>query len=387
MKESRTEKIRTAIIGCGKVGATHAQTFVNLPNSDLVAVCDVLLDRAESYGKRFGVPGYTDISTMIRETGVRAVSVCTPHPLHAQQIAEAAANGAHVICEKPLAPSLQDCDLAIHACRDANVKLGVISQRRFYPPVKRMVDAIRAGKIGTPILATLQVLGWRSAEYYQMDPWRGKWIEEGGGVMINQTPHQLDLLQWIMGDVDELYGYWDNFNHPTVEIEDTAIAVLRFKSGAVAQFVLSNSQKPGLWGKLHIHGSNGASVGAQIEGGSAFISGVTTKVEAPYNDIWTVPGEEANLSTWKQEDEDFTDRIDPMSYYHERQIEDFLAAIREDRDPLITGEDGRKTVEIITAVYRSQRDGRPVKFPLSAESGDDYDGRLSHTLYVRSQNA
>lgn len=379
------QEFRTAVVGCGKVGATHAVAFQKIPGSRLSAVCDVDPERARSYGERFGVPAFTDVASMIREAKIDTVAVCTPHPLHAEQIVTAAKNGTHVISEKPLASSLQDCDRAIAACRKANVKLGVISQRRYYPPFLRMIEAINAGKIGKPIVATMQVMGWRSPEYYQMDPWRGKWIEEGGGVMINQTPHQLDLLLSIMGDIDELSGFWDNFNHPEVEIEDSAMAVIRFKSGAIGQFFVSNSQKPGLWGKIHVHGQNGASVGAQIEGGSAFVSGVTTKVEPPFNDIWTIPGEEKMLPIWKAEDAEFTETHDPMSYYHELQLTDFIDAIRENREPLVNGETGRKTVELITAVYRSQRDHKPIKFPLEAEDTPDFDGRLTHPLYSRSK--
>ncbi len=371
------EKIRTAVIGCGKVGVTHALAYQTLPESEISAVCDISMEKAEKLAGDFRVPAYTDVEKMIRENGIQAVSVCTPHPLHADMICNAAAAGAHVICEKPLASSLSDCDRAIQACETAHVKLGVISQRRFYWPVVRMIKAIQAGKIGRPVIGTMEVMGWRSPEYYQMDSWRGKWKEEGGGVMVNQTPHQLDLLQWIMGDIDELFGYWDNFNHPSVEIEDTALAVIRFKNGAMGSFFVSNSQKPGFWGKIHIHGDSGYSVGAQIEGGSAFISGVTTKVEPAYNDIWTIPGEEQMLSVWKEEDTRNTEKHDPMTYFHHLQIADFLDAIIKDRTPAVDGYAGRKTVEIFTAVYRSQRDRKPVHFPLKPENGDDFDGRLS----------
>ena len=376
------DKIRTAVIGCGKVGATHALAYKTLPNSELCAVCDVSQKNANQFAKDYNVRAYSDIKKMIRENGVQVVSVCTPHPLHAEPTCEAAEAGANVICEKPLASDLRDCDRAITACEKAGVKLGVISQRRFYWPVIRMIQAIRDGKIGKPIIGTIEVMGWRSPEYYRMDGWRGKWREEGGGVMVNQTPHQIDLLQWMMGDIDELFGYWDNFNHPEIEVEDTALAIIRFKNGGIGQILVSNSQKPGLWGRIHIHGSNGASVGAQVEGGSSFISGVTTsKVEPAFNDIWTVPGEENMPEVWKKEDQIKSEGIDPMTYFHQIQIADFLDAVIRNRPPSVDGHEGRKTVEIFTAVYRSQRDHRPIKFPLSAEDGSDFDGRLSYVPY------
>jgi len=256
--------------------------------------------------------------------------------------------------------------------------LGVVSQRRFYEPVQRVKQAIEAGKIGKPVLGTVVVMGWRDEAYYRLDPWRGKWATEGGGVLLTQTTHQLDLFQWFMGPVDELFGYWDNLNHPTIEVEDTAVAVLRFKNGALGTILVSNSQKPGFYGKIHVHGENGASVGVQTDGGTPFVSGVTEVVAPPVNDVWTVPGEEHLLVAWQAEDRMRCEFVDVMSRYHKLQIQDFLQAIIEDREPAVSGREGRKHVELFTAIYRSQRDRRPVKFPLDAVVGSEqFDGRLT----------
>jgi predicted dehydrogenase len=214
-----------------------------------------------------------------------------------------------------------------------------------------------------------------------MDPWRGKWATEGGGVMLTQTTHQLDLFQWLMGPIDEVFGYWANLNHPFIEVEDTAIAVVRFKSGALGTILVSNSQKPGLYGKIHIHGQNGSSVGVQTDGGSPFVSGVTEKVEPAFNDLWTIPGEEHLMEYWRQEDIARGHVIDAMNYYHELQIQDFLISILDGREPAVTGVEGRKHVELFTAIYRSQRDHMPVKYPLDAETGsEDFDGRLTKAV-------
>lgn len=378
------ETIRTAVIGCGKVAHAHAGALSTLPTSHLVAVCDSDGERAAGFGRRYGARPYTDPEEMVVAKAVQMVSICTPHPSHAGLVEMCARRGVHPLVEKPLAPDLGDCDRAISACEAAGVKLGVISQRRLYRPVVRMKEAIDRSAIGRPILATLTLLGWRDKHYYESDPWRGTWASEGGGVMVNQAPHQLDLLQWILGPIDELFGYWDNLSHPYIEVEDTATALIRFCSGALASVVLSNSQNPGLYGRIHVHGSNGASIGVQTEAGSSFISGISTQVEPPINDIWTVPGEEHLLAVWQAADRDFGNAVDIMTHYHQRQIEDFLGAIAEDRPPLVDGRDGRKSVEVITAVYRSQRDGRPVKFPLKAEAGrDDRDGRLTYVPLSR----
>lgn len=369
--------IKTGIVGCGKVAHLHAQGLQNLKGSDFRAVFSRTLSKANDFGKQYDVKGYDDITAMVKEENLDLVIICTPHPNHLEPTQEAFKAGAHVLVEKPLASSLEDCDIMIKVAKSHGKKLGVISQRRFYEPVMRVKKAIDAGKIGQPVLGTVNMLGWRDENYYKSDPWRGSWKHEGGGVLVNQAPHQLDVLQWFMGDIDEVYGSWANLNHPYIEVEDTAVAIVKFKGGGLGNIIVSNSQKPGIYGKIQIHGSNGASVGVQPEGGAMFVAGMSSIAEPPVNDLWTIPGEEDKLQAWINEDSEFFNSIDATVYYIERQIEDFINAIKEDREPLVNGEEGRKTVELFTAIYRSQRDNKPIKFPLKAEiDRDDYDGRV-----------
>lgn len=369
------EKLKTAVIGYGKVAHTHAEALASIPESELVAVCGRDAGKARAFAELYGVKPFTSVEEMVG-AGVQAVVVATPHPAHAAVTVPALRAGAHAIVEKPLASSLEDCDAMIGAARESGRTLAMISQRRLYAPVQRVRRAIDAGRLGRPVLGTVTMLGWRSEEYYRSDPWRGSWEGEGGGVLVNQAPHQIDILQWLMGDVEELYGAWANLNHPTIEVEDTSIALIRFKSGALGNIVVSNSQNPGISGKVWVHGSNGATVGVQTDGGSMFIAGMTTVTEPPVNDVWKVPGEQEMLLRWQKEDADFFNGIDATKHYHRLQIQEFLQAILAGRAPMIPGEEGRKTVEIFTAVYRSQRDGRPVRFPLQPEQGrSDYDGR------------
>ena len=370
------EKLKTAVIGCGKAADLHAQALANLKESDFRAVCSRSQTKAENFGRKYGVKSYSNLEQMIENEKLDAVIVCTPHPFHFEPTVRASRLGVNVLVEKPLASSLQDCDAMIKAARNANIKLGTVSQRRFYPPCQRIRRAIDDGKIGKPVLATVYMLGWRDKKYYESDPWRGTWDAEGGGVLVNQAPHQLDLLQWYMGPIDELFGCWGNLNHPYIEVEDTAVAVIRFKNGGIGSILVSNSQNPALFGKVMIHGDNGASVGVQTDGGAMFIAGVSDITKPPVNDYWTIPGEEHLLKKWQKEDSEFFNSINAVQYYHRLQIQDFLLAILEGRAPLVTAEEGRKTVEIFTAVYRSQRDAKPVKFPLNPElNGGDFDGR------------
>jgi UDP-N-acetyl-2-amino-2-deoxyglucuronate dehydrogenase len=358
------DRVRTALVGCGKVGQIHAQALGTLPESELVGVCDVDGARASTFAAQYGGRPFTDVPTMLRESGVQALFIGTPHPLHAGPAVEAAEAGVHVLVEKPLAASLEDCDAMIAAAHRHGVKLGVISQRRWYEPVLRMKAAIEAGKIGRPVLGAFVMYSWRDPAYYRSDPWRGKWDTEGGGVLVNQSPHMLDLLGWLMGDeVAEVGGYWANLNHPSVEVEDSAVAILRFRGGGLGSIVSSLAQKPGIYTKVHIHGSNGASVGVETDRGATFIAGMSGISEPPLNDLWTIPGEEDRLATFQAEDRARFATVDAVSYYHALQIRDFLRAIMEDRPPLVTGDDGRRVVELFQAIYQSNREGRSILLP------------------------
>ncbi len=370
------EKIRAGVIGCGKVGPFHADAYQKIDNCELCAVYDVDADRAEAFAKRYGAKAYTSIEAMIKDSGLNVVSVCTPHPVHRAAAVEALKYGANIAIEKPLASTLEDCDAILDAAHEAGTTGTAICQRRFFPPSMRIRKAIDDGKIGRPILGTVNMYGWRDAKYYASDPWRGTWKGEGGGVLVNQAPHQLDLLLWYMGEIDELYGMWDTLNHPGLEVEDTALAVIRFKNGGMGNIVVSNSQNPALYGRVHVHGENGASVGVQTDGGAMFIAGVSSITEAPYNDIWTVKGEEDLKDQWKAEDEAYFQTIDATTHFHYVQLKDFTDALREGRKPLISLENARQTVELFTGIYRSQRDHKPIKFPLVPEHGSDMDGRL-----------
>jgi len=353
-----------SIAGCSKVAHLHAKAIQSIPNARLAGVWNRTAKTAEGFASTYKTLAYSDVSKMVKENHTDLVIVCNAHPFHIQPAVEAAKAGANILVEKPLSSSLQDCDDIIKACKDYNVKLGVISQRRWYEPVKRVKEAIAKGKIGRPVLATVTILGWRDKAYYDSEEWRGKWKTEGGGVLVNQAPHQLDILLWYMGEIDEVYGIWRNLNHPYIEVEDTAVAIVKFKSGAIGNIIVSNSQKPGIYGKVQVHGENGASAGVQTDGGAMFLPGRTSVTEPPVNDLWTIPGEENMLQEWIKEDTDTFNSCDPTVQYFQYQIEDFLSALEHNREPAVTGEDGRRTVELFTAIYRSTRDNLPIKFPL-----------------------
>ncbi len=353
-----------SIAGCSKVAHLHARAIQNIPNATLTGVWNRTFQRASDFATQYSTEVYHDVGEMVSANSSDLVIVCTAHPYHKEPAIEAAKAGANVLVEKPLASDLNDCDEIINACNQNRVRLGVISQRRWYEPAIRVKNAIVSGRIGKPVLAEITMLGWRDREYYNSDSWRGTWEDEGGGVLVNQSPHQLDLMLWYMGEIDEVYGIWKNLNHPYIEVDDTALAIVKFRNGAVGNILVSNSQKPGLYGKVHIHGENGASVGVQTDGGAMFIAGKTGVAEPPVNDIWTVPGEENSLKGWNKSDTEIFNNCDPTVCYIQYQIEDYLEAIENSRQPLVNGYDGRRTVELFTAIYRSTRDNSPVTFPL-----------------------
>jgi predicted dehydrogenase len=358
------EPLRTGLLGCGKIGAVHAAALQKLPESSFAAVCDGDAERAQSFARRFSVRAYPDVRAMVERERLQAVAICTPHPEHARHAVAAMEAGAHVLVEKPLAANLADCDAMLAAARQAGVRLGVVSQRRFFEPVLRLRRAIDEGRIGRPVLGVVLMFNWRDEAYYRSDPWRGRWDTEGGGVLVNQAPHHLDLLQWFMGPIQELNGYAANLNHPYIEVEDTAVASLRFRSGALGSIVASVSQKPGIYAKIHIHGSNGASLGVQTDSGASFVAGMSGIAEPPLNDLWTIPGEEGALADFEREDRQRWQGLDPVHHYHSLQLQDFLQAVLEDRPPNPTAEEGRAVVELIEAIYRSSAASRAQTFPL-----------------------
>ena len=330
------------IIGCGGIATAHAEAYRRSSRARLVAVCDIRRERAVAMAERFGVPRYyTSLEEFLRDPELEVVSICTPHHLHASQTIAAAEAGKHVLCEKPMAISLRQADEMIAACRDNGVKLGIVFQLRFNPLYRRIKEASDGGGFGIPVLAEAMVKWYREeAGYYFRDEvaksWRGKRATEGGGALINQAIHTIDLLQWIMGPVDFLYGICDTRTHH-IEVEDLAVSILRFRSGALGYIVGSVSIKPQET-CLNIYGSEGA---VCVRDGRITVWTV--------KDVKPPSGEEMKTSLTG----------------HNAVVEDFLSAIVEDREPMVTGEEGRKSLEIVLAIYRASMKEGKVVFPLA----------------------
>lgn len=345
-------KLRIGIVGCGKIADFHARAINELDCCTLVACCGQTTAHVINFSSRFGIKPYYDAEEMVIKEHLDAVTICTPHPSHAKLAIDCLKAGAHVLVEKPLALNIAQCDKMIKTAKKHHLLLGTLVQRRFYKPCLRIKKAIEDGFIGKPILGEAVMLGWRGQEYYASDPWRGKLKEEGGGVLINQAPHQIDLLNWYMGDIESIQGHVANYNHPYIEVEDSATAIIRYKSGAMATLLASNSQNPALYGRVHIFGDNGRCAGVQTDGGAMFIAGQSEIEEPPVTDLWTIDDDQNALSRLAKEDADyFLSRPNKMIYFHKLSIENFINAILEKEILMADGLAGRQTVEVFEALY------------------------------------
>jgi len=362
-----------AVIGLG-VGRQHVGAYVELPGAELVALCDADPGRLTPEAERLGVSAYGRVDDLWADDRVEVVSVATPHPSHAALAIAAMESGRHVIVEKPMTVDLAEADAMIACAERTGCTLAVIFQRRFWPAAWRARKAIADGRIGEPVSAECELSWWRTEAYYHRDPWRGRWDTEGGGVLCNQGIHALDMLQWFVGDIASVWARWANLTHPYIEVDDNAVAAVTLRNGGLGTIRMTTSSRVSRT-RLTVHGSNGASVGITEEPEGA----------VGYNHVWTIPGDEAVRDASLQEyveDGAYIYRpfhepdLAPTWYtgytykhaadpsYHTVQIADFLDAIERGRQPLVDGVEGRKSLELMLAIYESSRTAQEVELPL-----------------------
>ncbi len=356
-------RLRVGIVGCGMISRNHLAAFSALETVELVGVCDVDLARARSTADAWSIGAAVDSVSALLALGLDIVSVCTPHPTHEAVVLEAAAAGVHVLCEKPIAIDLAAAERMAAACDSAGVRLGVLFQRRFWPAAQRIRAAIDDGTLGVPVLGHASVLLHRDPSYYAKDTWRGTWKTDGGGVLMTQAIHYIDLLQWYMGSISEVYGAINTFKHRgNIEVEDSATAVLKFTSGGMATISASTAATPSLGVQIRITGSTGAT--AEL---SEFPEGtdgrVTIMAAGGTVDSTAVhpAGAEPNVELSA-----INGQLIP---HHASQLRDFVTAVLHGADPAITGRDANNALRILLAVYESARSGMPVRFaPFPADA-------------------
>ena len=341
------DKVGYGIIGCGVIAPWHAGSVKRIPEAELVAVCDIIPEKAEKLKTDFEVPdSYADYRDLLGRDDIDVVSICVPSGLHAQIGVEAARAGKHIMSEKPLDVTLENIDRLIKACRDEKVKLACIFQRRTSPLWQQAKRAIDEGKLGKMVLASAYLKYFRSQEYYDSAGWRGTWELDGGGALMNQGVHMIDILRWIMGPVDTIFGFADHLARK-IEVEDTCTACMEFKNGAFGTLEGTTSVTPGMNHRLELHGEKG-----------------TILVDGENIVRWDVPREDKEQILAGLQDNVGSAASDPTAIGmegHRQQIADLIAAIKEDREPMVNGEEARNAVELILAIYRSAKTGQPVK--------------------------
>ena len=344
-----TRRIKTGLIGCGNIGPMHAGALAALPESEFLAVCDADEARAVALAGTHDVPRVCTSLKDLLDSGIEALMVCTPHPSHEEIVVGAAEAGVHVLVEKPIAVCLESANRMVEAAEKAGIHFGTVFQRRFWPAAQRIRRAIDDGLIGFPTLCLAQAHLWRPESYYARDAWRGKWATEGGGVLMNQAVHMIDLLQWYMGPVTEVYGKYATLVHGGyIDVEDTAVATVAFQSGGLGLIEATTTLQPDFGFRVSVHGSNGATLGL-LE---------SPEASQGYNDIWTLDPSGEERAAWEA-----AERDNPgFPGFHKLQIQDFLQAILENRPPAVTGAEGRKSLAIMLAIYESSRTGVPVRF-------------------------
>ncbi|MBL7075764.1 Gfo/Idh/MocA family oxidoreductase [candidate division KSB1 bacterium] len=333
------------IIGCGTIAPFHVNGIMKNKDADLVAVSDVREDKTKEFAGKYGIDWYTDFHQLLRRNDIDIVSICTPSSMHADMTVAAAKAGKHVIVEKPLGINLEQTDRAIKACQKAGVKLAVAFQLRLEGTFKGVKRAIDEGVLGNLILGDTYIKSYRSQEYYDSADWKGTWEFDGGGALMNQGIHGIDLLLWMMGPVDTVYAYTGTLAR-NIQVEDTAVAVLTFKNGAFGVIEGTTSVYPGLEPRLEIHGTKGTvvMVGNNIERRE-------------------IIGEEKEKPIYKESSvgRGVAEPTDIGMEGHRLLIEDMIEAMKENRSPAINGSEGRKAVELILAIYRSARTNKAVK--------------------------
>jgi UDP-N-acetyl-2-amino-2-deoxyglucuronate dehydrogenase len=321
------------IVGLG-MGHERAKWVVKTEGARLVAVCDLNPERVQRSTTEFGCEGYTDFKKMLRRKDLDVVMVMTPSGTHADFAVAAARRGKHVITTKPMEVTLKRCDRMIAAAEKAGVKLAVDFELRFYPPYRWIKAAIEAGEFGKLIFGEARCKWFRTQGYYDQGGWRGTWKMDGGGALANQSVHVIDALLHLMGRPVEVYAQCATVAH-TIETEDLGLAMIHFENGARGMIVGTTTLPGGTEFGVEVHGEQG--------GGSTLRTRYASEETQ-----WFFSGDKKQPNT-------------PLPQGPKNVIEDFVACISENRAPFITGQEGRRSIELLTAIYKSSRKRKAVK--------------------------
>jgi predicted dehydrogenase len=340
--------IHVGIWGGGGITDTHAKAAAQVEGVRIVAIGGANAAKVKAVADRHDASAWSDFGAMVRHRPLDVVMIGTPSALHADTCIAAARAGLHVLVEKPLDVTTARVDAVISACADAKVKLGVFFQDRFAPDMVRLKTAIDQGALGRPLLGSARVKWWRPAEYYSASRWRGKASLDGGGAVMNQGVHTVDLLLWLWGDVKRVFARQAAAFH-SIEVEDTLVATLEFANGALATFEATTAAFPGYPRQIELSGTEGTIVVQQDRIASA-------DLRTPRPDLKGGAASENAAAS--------SPIISDVSG-HKAVIEDFLRAIKDGSEPRCNGAEGRRSVALVEALYQSARTGEPAT-PLPA---------------------
>ncbi len=338
------------IIGCGMIARFHAQAVADIRGAKVVACCDMVPAAADRLAESIGCRAYHQLPALLDDPHVDVVTVCTPSGAHLEPAVAAARAGKHVIVEKPLEVTLPRCDRIIEACDKAGVVLSTIFPSRFHRSARLLKRAIDQQRFGRLTMGDAYVKWYRTQQYYDSGAWRGTWKLDGGGALMNQAIHSVDLLVWLMGPVHDLSARAATLAHERIEVEDTAVAALRFENGALGVIEATTAAYPGALKRIEIHGSAGSAV-LQEEDITTWSFDRPTRADARL------------LEQMAGQTKTGGGAADPAAighHGHTAQFKDVLDAIKHGRRPLIDGPEGRRSVEVILAIYKAAQSGRTV---------------------------
>lgn len=335
-----------ALVGCGRIAKRHSELLGNgqIGGARLTAVCDLDFEKARRIGEQFSVPWFTDMHEMMSKSTVDVVVVLTESGNHAKHVIQLAQYGKHIVVEKPMALTLDDVDAMIHACDTAGIKLFVIKQNRFNVPVLKLREAMEGNRFGKLVLGTIRVRWCRDQKYYDQDAWRGTWALDGG-VLTNQASHHVDLLEWMMGEVDSVFAK-STTALVNIEAEDTAVVILKFRNGALGIIEATTAVRPNdLEGSISILG----------EKGTVEIGGFAVNKMKVWNFTEVQDGDTDVMKTYS---------VNPPNVYgfgHQAYYEHVVDCIQNKKQQLVDGLVGRRSIELINAIYESIETGREVQ--------------------------
>jgi UDP-N-acetyl-2-amino-2-deoxyglucuronate dehydrogenase len=345
------------LVGCGMISRFHVRAIDDTRGAKLVGCFDNVTAAAERLAKETGCRAYARLEDMLANPAVQVVVIGTPSGVHMDPAVSAAKAGKHVIVEKPLEITLGRCDRIIEACDRNHVKLATIFPSRFHDASQELKRAVEAGRFGRLTMGDAYVKWFRTQEYYDSGKWRGTWELDGGGALMNQAIHSVDLLLWLMGPVGEVTAHTATLAHERIAVEDVAVATLRFENGALGVVEASTATFPGYLKRIEVHGDAGTAVMEEED----LIRWDFAKTDRRDKAI------HQRMAKRKSTGGGASDPAAIGHHGHAHQFADLLDAIKKDRAPSIDGREGRRSVEVILAIYKSAETARTVKLPLAKD--------------------